>query len=120
MFKIKIILPSLGLYNEQSCLKGMTLNFWLAQAICNKYLNIDLFIPNLPSHRRSRVTGISIIISISVCEFKFTGVRLRELPRSIKSWNGIRLLAPKVFPKGYFTPDNNLWLCRKLINHYTC
>lgn len=108
------------LHGEKSCVEGMTLNFWIAQAICNKYLNIDLFIPNLPSHRRSRVAGISIIISISVCKFKFTGVRLREWPRSIKSWVGSQLCAPKVFPKGYSTPDNNLWLCRKFLNHYTC
>ncbi len=108
------------LHNEQSCVRGMTLNFWLAQAICNKYLNIDIFISNLPSHRRSKVIPISIIICISVCKVKFMGVRLRELPRSIKSWNGIQLYAPKVFPKGYPTPDNNLWLCRNSLNQYIC
>jgi hypothetical protein len=104
------------LHKEQSCVKGMTLNFWIIQAIWNKSFNIDIFIPNLPSHWRSRLIPISIITSISVCKYKFTGVRLREWPRSIKSWVGSRLCAPKVFPKGYPTLDNDLWLCRKFIN----
>ena len=108
------------LYKEQSCVKGMTLNFLIIQAIWNKSFNIDIFIPNLPSHRRSRIISISIIISISVCKYKFTGVRLREWPRSIKNWVGSRLCAPKVFPQGYPTPDNDLWLCRNFLNHYIC
>lgn len=108
------------LYKEQSCVKGMKLNSWQSQAIWNKSFNIDIFIPNLPSHRRSRVRPINIIISISVCKYKFTGVRLREWPRSIKSWVGSRLCAPKVFSQGYLTPDNNLWLCRNFLNHNIC
>ena len=120
MAKNEKYLSLLCLHKEQSCVEGMTLNFWIAQAICNKYLNIDVFTPNLPSHRRSKVLPISIIISISVCKFKFTGVRLREWPRSIKSWVGSQLCAPKVFPQGYPTPDNNLWLCRNFLNLNIC
>jgi hypothetical protein len=108
------------LHKEQSCVEGMTLNFWIIQAIWNKSFNIDIFIPNLPPHRRSRLNPISIIISISVCKYKFTGVRLREWPRSIKSWVGSQLCAPKVFPQGYPTPDNDLWLCRNILNQYIC
>ena len=108
------------LHEEQSCVKGMKLNSWQSQAIWNKSFNIDRLIPNLPSHRRSRVRPINIIISISVCKYKFTGVRLRELPRSIKSWVGTQLCAPKVFPQGYPTPDNNLWLCRNFLNQNIC
>jgi hypothetical protein len=108
------------LHDEQSCMEGMTLNSWIAPAICNKYLNIDIFISNLPSHQRSKVLLISIIVSISVCKYKFIGVRLRELLRSIKSWNGIQLYAPKVLLKRYPAPDNNLWLCRNFLNLNIC
>ena len=103
------------LHKEQSCVKGMRLNCWQSKAIWNKSFNIEIFIPNLPSHRRSRVSPVKIIMCISVCEFKFTGVRLRKWPRSIKSWVGIQLCAPKVFPQGYPTPDNDLWLCRNFL-----
>ncbi len=113
-------LPLQCLYKEQSCVKGMKFKSWISQAICNKSFNIDIFISNLPSHRRSRVIPINIITSISVCKFKFTGVRLREWPRSIKNWVGSRLCAPKVFPQGYPTPDNDLWLCRNFLNHNIC
>lgn len=59
-------------------------------------------------------------MGISVCKFKFTGARLRELPRSNKSWVGTRLCAPKIYPKGNPAPDNNLWLCRKQLIQYIC
>ncbi len=108
------------LYKEKSCVKGMKLNSGQSQAIWNKYFNIDIFILNLPSHRRVSVCSINIIISISVCKFKFTGVRLREWPRSIKNWTGSQWYAPKVFPQGYLTPDNGLWLCRSFLNQNIC
>ncbi len=107
------------LRDEQSCTKGMVLNSWAFQAICNKCFNVKSFIPDLPTHSRSRIVPIYIITSISVCKFKLMGVRLREWPRSSKSWDGSRLCAPKVFPQGCPTPDNNLWLCRnQLLNIY--
>lgn len=114
------ILSLQRLSDERSCTKGMKLNLWIIQAIWNIYLNIDISIPNLPSNMRSRIIPVNIISSISVCEFKLLGVRLRELPRSIKSWGGTWLFAPKVFPKGYPAPDNNLWLCRNLLIRTIC
>lgn len=107
------------LYKELSCVKGMMLNFWISSAIWNKSFNIDIFIPNLFSFSRRRIFPISII-SISVCKFKFTGVRLRECPRSNKSWGGSWLSAPKVSPIGYPALDNNLWLYRNYLNRTIC
>jgi hypothetical protein len=120
MYFIRNLLTSHCLLEEKSCFKGMTLNFWTIQAIWNKSINIVIFIPNLPPHLRSKVVTNNIIIGISVCKYKFTGVRLRERPRSIKSWVGSQLCAPKVFPQGYSTPDNDLWLCRNYLNNNIC
>lgn len=110
----------LCLYKEHSCIKGMKLISWDSQAIWTKSINIDTLIPNRHSNRRSRVFPINSIICISVCKVKLIGVRLRDWLRSIKSWIGSRLFAPKVSPKGYPTPDNNLWLCRIYSNYKIC
>ena len=129
--KKRILLPLKCFQNEKSCLEGTKLNLWYIQmnwnnlfnANCNKRFNIDSFITILTFPvKRKVVVAISITInsSISGNKVKFFGVRLRELPRSIKSWSGIRLFAPKVFPKGYLAPDNNLWLCRNLLKQYIC
>lgn len=59
-------------------MEGMMFKSWHSQVIWNKSFNIEIFIPNLPPRRRRRVCTINIITSISVCKFKFIGVRLRR------------------------------------------
>lgn len=118
--------------NALTCLRGMELNLLHFQIICIKcfnpncikLFNIDSFNTFLtsPVKRNKIVDAMNVCFSSSITgnKYKFLGVRLRYLPRSIKSWSGSQLFAPKVLPKGYPAPDCNLWLCRKLVKFNIC